>query len=49
VFRVVTATPVQVIEAVLGTGDAWSLVGAANDHWDGSTGRWVSLDAQPDE
>jgi hypothetical protein len=48
-FRLVTATPVQAVEGVLGTGDAWSLVKAADEYWDGSTGRWVSLYAQPDE
>jgi hypothetical protein len=48
-FHVVTSTPVQVIEGVLGTGDAWSVVKAADERWDGTTGEWVSLYAQPDD
>jgi len=49
VFRVVSSTPVRIIEPVLGTGDAWSIVRAADEQWDGRAGRWVSLYAQPDE
>lgn len=39
----VTAYPVFDIEMVIGTGDAWTMIKAADAEWDGSTGQWVTL------
>lgn len=41
--RQVTSTPVTFIDKCLGVGDAWTLVHAADDAWDGRVGEWVSL------
>lgn len=41
--RQLTSTPVTMIDKYLGVGDAWALVHAADDAWDGQTGEWVSL------
>lgn len=43
--REVTRTPVTRIEQTLGVGDAWTLVHAADDAWDGESGDWVTLRA----
>ena len=39
----VTAYPVFDLELVVGTGDAWAMIRAADDAWDGSTGRWATV------
>jgi hypothetical protein len=39
----VTSTPVTLIDRHLGVGDAWSVVQAADDAWDGDVGEWVSF------
>ena len=39
----VTPTPITIIDRYIGTGDAWSLVSAADEAWDGELGEWVSL------
>lgn len=41
--RIVTRSPLSVLDSRLGTGDAWSLIVAANREWDGKQGGWVSL------
>ncbi len=41
--RRVTSTPVTLIDQHVGVGDAWALVHAADDAWDGEAGEWVSL------
>lgn len=38
-----TAHPVFDLEQVIGTGDAWALIRAADEAWDGSTGQWVTV------
>jgi hypothetical protein len=38
-----TSTPVTAIDPYVGVGDAWTLVHAANDAWDGQAGEWVDL------
>jgi hypothetical protein len=43
--RKVTTTPVTAIDQVVGVGDAWTLVHAADDAWDGESGQWVTLRA----
>jgi hypothetical protein len=43
----VTRTPVTLIDPILGVGDAWALVHAANEAWDGHVGAWVSLFHKP--
>lgn len=45
----VTRTPVTLIDSFLGVGDAWALVHAADEAWDGHTGSWVSLFGRPSE
>ncbi len=42
-WRRVTSTPVNHMEPYLGVGDAWALVDAANDAWNGEVGDWVSM------
>lgn len=42
-WRKVTAYPVFDIEKIVGTGDAWALIEAADHAWDGSTGKWVTI------
>ena len=37
----VTSTPVTLIDKYVGVGDAWSVVGAADEAWDGEVGKWV--------
>ncbi len=39
----VTAYPVFDIEKVVGTGDAWALIKAADQAWNGLTGDWVTI------
>jgi len=39
----VTAYPVFDIEKMIGTGDAWALIKAADRDWDGSAGDWVTF------
>jgi hypothetical protein len=39
----ITPYPVFEIEEVIGTGDAWALIKAADNAWDGSTGDWVTI------
>lgn len=41
--RIVTRSPLSVLDPLLGVGDAWSLIDAANRAWDGERGEWVSL------
>jgi hypothetical protein len=41
--RVVTITPATTIDKYLGVGDAWALIDAANQAWDGENGEWVTL------
>lgn len=41
----VTTTPVTAIDKIVGVGDAWTLVHAADDAWKGESGRWVTLQA----
>lgn len=41
--RKVTTTPVTRVDKFLGVGDAWALVHAADEAWDGESGTWVSL------
>lgn len=41
--RVVTKVPATVIDKYLGVGDAWALVHAADDGWNGESGEWVIL------
>lgn len=41
--RRMTSTPVTLIDKHVGVGDAWALVHAADDDWDGEVGEWVSL------
>lgn len=41
--RRVTSTPVTLIDKYSGVGDAWALVHAADDAWDGESGEWISL------
>jgi hypothetical protein len=49
----VTSTPVTLIDKYIGVSDAWSVVGAADEAWDGDVGDWVvfppieSADAEP--
>lgn len=40
---VVTRSPLSVLDPLLGVGDAWSLIDAANRAWDGQRGEWVAL------
>lgn len=39
----VTPHPVFDIEKVVGTGDAWAMIHAADEAWDGSVGEWVTI------
>ena len=39
----VTAYPVFDIEKVVRTGDAWALIKAADQAWNGLTGDWVTM------
>jgi hypothetical protein len=41
--RQVTAAPVKLIEPILGVGDAWAVIGAADERWSGGVGAWASL------
>lgn len=41
--RVVTRSPLSVLDPRLGVGDAWALIDAANRAWNGSSGEWVTL------
>jgi len=41
--RIVTRSPLSVLDPRLGVGDAWAVIDAANRAWDGSEGEWVSL------
>lgn len=43
VDRVVTRSPLSVLEPRLGVGDGWALIDAANQMWSGSSGEWVTL------
>ena len=38
----VTAYPVFEIEKIVGTGDAWSMIHAADAAWDGTAGDWIT-------
>ena len=42
-IRRVTSTPVTAIDKLLGVGEAWALVHAADKAWDGQLGKWVTL------
>jgi len=44
-IREVSRTPVTRIDPVIGVGDAWTLVRAADDAWDGDNGDWVTLES----
>lgn len=39
----VTSTPVKLIEPHLGVGDAWSVIRAADEAWDGKSGDWIAF------
>mgnify|MGYP000900400336 FL=1 len=43
VDRVITRWPRSILDPLLGAGDAWSLIDAANRAWDGEPGDWVAL------
>lgn len=43
VERRFTRSPVALLSPLLGVGDAWALVDAANRKWNGQVGEWVSL------
>lgn len=40
-----STAPVVDIDPYLGVGDAWVLVHAADDAWNGESGEWVTLQA----
>jgi len=40
----VPAHPVLDLERIIGTGDAWALIRAADNAWDGTVGQWILLD-----
>jgi hypothetical protein len=40
----ITTTPVTLIDPILGVGDAWAVIGAADEGWTGGIGQWASLD-----
>jgi hypothetical protein len=44
----ITTAPIFDLEKVVGTGDAWAMINAADADWDGAHGEWVSVYA-PDE
>lgn len=39
--RRVTSRPVGLMDPPLGPGDAWSVVRAADEMWDGTPGEWL--------
>lgn len=39
----VTTSPLGMLDPVLGVGDAWSVIDAADRAWDGRVGAWASL------
>jgi len=41
--RMVTRSPLSILDPRIGVGDAWSLIDAANRAWDGEHGEWVAL------
>ena len=43
----VTRTPVTLIDPYLGVGDAWALLHAADNAWNGEVGDWVTLFKDP--
>lgn len=43
VERITTRSPLSVLDPLLGVGDAWCLIDAANRCWDSDDGEWVSL------
>lgn len=42
-WTTITAYPVFDIEKIVGTGDAWALIKAADTAWDGSQGDWAII------
>ena len=42
-----TRAPVTFVDPYLGVAEAWALVHAADDAWDGETGAWVTLFDSP--
>lgn len=42
-LRMRSTMPVFEMEQELGVGDAWALVHAADQAWDGHSGEWVDL------
>ena len=38
-----TRAPVALLVPILGVGDAWALIAAADRAWDGRVGQWVTL------
>lgn len=44
-----TTAPVFDLEKVVGTGDAWAMIDAADAGWDGEQGDWVSVYGPTDE
>jgi hypothetical protein len=43
VDRVVTRSPLSILDPRVGVGEAWALIDAANRLWDGDSGEWVTL------
>lgn len=41
--RIITRSPLSVLDPKLGVGDAWAVIDAANRAWDGRSGEWVTL------
>lgn len=39
----ITSHPVFEIEKVVGTGDAWAMIRAADASWNGTSGAWVTI------
>jgi hypothetical protein len=39
----ITAAPAKLIDPILGVGDAWAVIHAADEKWSGGVGPWASL------
>jgi hypothetical protein len=43
---VITSRPIRAIDPILGVGDAWSVINAADRAWEQTPGEWIVFPPQ---
>ena len=48
-FRLISRHPVLELEQIVGVGDGWAMIHAADQAWDGHEGQWVTIHSPCEE